>query len=494
MTSNVRTNAHDELLESLNRQLFIGGRWIPAHDGALMPVINPATANELTTVSDGGAEDGHAALCAAAVADADWRRTPPRVRSEILTRARELVIVNADSLATVMTLEMGKPLPEARGEVMYAAEFLRWFAEEAVRIEGSFSITPDGATRAVVSPVAVGPCLLITPWNFPLAMAARKVAPALAAGCTVVLKPAPQTPLSALCFASILEQAGLPDGVLNVISTSRAAEVCAPMWGDPALRKLSFTGSTDVGKVLLAEAATSVIRTSMELGGNAPFIVFDDADLDVAVESAMQAKMRNMGEACTAGNRFFVHERVMSEFADRFATRMDALTVGPGVASGTDVGPLIDAESLAKVERLVDDAIARGGRRVTRRGVGASDGYFYPPTVLVDVDPDSDMCHTEIFGPVAALQSFTDDDDVIAAANATPWGLVAYVFTQDVDRAQSVSDALEVGMVGLNSGIVSNPAMPFGGVKQSGLGREGGRLGIDEYVEYKLISSPVRTR
>jgi succinate-semialdehyde dehydrogenase/glutarate-semialdehyde dehydrogenase len=455
-------------------------------------VDNPATGDVLTSIADASPEDGRRALDAAVHAQRDWARTAPRQRSELLRTAYEALLARTEELALLMTLEMGKPLDEARGEVRYAAEFMRWFSEEAVRIDGGYATAPDGAKRSLVTAAPVGPCLLITPWNFPLAMGTRKIAPAIAAGCTMVLKPAPQTPLSSLALAAILAEAGLPAGVLNVVTTTRAGELIEPLLRSGHIRKLSFTGSTDVGRILLAQSGSAVIRTSMELGGNAPFIVFADADLDVAVDAAMQAKMRNMGEACTAANRFFVHEDVAAEFCERLAGRMGALRTAPGWIDGAQVGPLIDALSLAKVERLVEDAVARGASVVTGGRRVDGPGHFYPPTVLTGIEAGSEMTTTEIFGPVAAVQTFGDEDDVVAMANNTPWGLVGYVFSQDVDRALGVSEELEVGMVGLNCGIVSDPATPFGGVKESGLGREGGRVGIDEFLEYKLISMPIR--
>ena len=387
---------------------------------------------------------------------------------------------------------MGKPLAEARGEVGYAAELIRWFAEEAVRIDGGYAHRPDGAARNVQLKQPVGPCLLIVPWNFPLAMGARKVGPAIAAGCTSILKPAPQTPLSSLALAQLLTDAGLPPGVLNVLPTSRAGEIVAPMLDSGVIRKLSFTGSTAVGKLLLEQAAGHVVRTSMELGGNAAFLVLEDADLDVAVDAALAAKMRNMGEACTAANRFLVHTSVAEEFADRLGTRMSALTVGDGLEDGVEVGPLIDQPARDKVQGLMRDALDRGATLVTGGGCPDRRGYFVEPTVLTDVHPESALNYTEIFGPLAAIQTFTDLDDAIARANDTDWGLVGYVITRDVDRALNVSEQLQVGMVGLNTGIVSTPSAPFGGIKQSGLGREGGRLGIEEYLETKYISIPVR--
>jgi succinate-semialdehyde dehydrogenase / glutarate-semialdehyde dehydrogenase len=492
MTATVQTDRFTTFAEGFPRKLFIDGRWIDATDATTMAVKNPATGEVLATVADASPQDGRRALDAAVRAQHDWSSTPPRRRSDILRRAFDLVLAREDDLALLMTLEMGKPLDEARGEVRYAAEFLRWFSEEAVRIDGGYATTPDGAKRAIVVAAPVGPCLLITPWNFPLAMGARKIGPAIAAGCTMVLKPAPQTPLSSLALCAILTEAGLPAGVLNVVTTSQAGDLTEPLLRSGDVRKLSFTGSTAVGKILLAQCASAVVRTSMELGGNAAFIVFGDADIDLAVDAAMQAKMRNMGEACTGANRFYVHEDVAEEFSQRLAQRMGALRVGAGWADGVQVGPLIDGQSRDKVDRLVRDAIARGATVVTGGQAPSGDGYFYPPTVLTDVDPRSDLCGTEIFGPVAAIQTFTDADDVVALANRTPWGLVGYVFSQDLDRALNVSEGLEVGMVGLNAGIVSDPATPFGGVKESGLGREGGRVGIDEFLEYKLISMPLR--
>ena len=473
-------------------QLFIGGKWVDAADGATMPVHDPATGAILCSVADAGLQDARLAEDAAVQAQEAWARTPPRARSEILRRAYELVLAHTDELAALITAEMGKPLAEARGEVAYAAEFFRWFSEEAVRITGDFGTLPDGRNRMLVSRRPVGPCLLITPWNFPLAMGTRKIGPAIAAGCTMVLKPAPQTPLSSLALAAILADAGLPDGVLNVVTTSRAGEVCEPLLRGGRIRKLSFTGSTAVGRLLLAQCADTIVRTSMELGGNAPFIVFDDADLDAAVDAAMVAKMRNMGEACTAANRFFVHRSVAEEFGRQLADRMGSLVVGPGSRDGVDVGPLIDGAGRAKVEELVADAVERGARVLVGGRAPEGPGCFYPPTVLADVAPDSTLMDTEIFGPVAAILTFDEEEEAIRRANDTDWGLVGYVFTEGLDRAMRVSERLEVGMVGLNTGLVSNPAAPFGGVKQSGLGREGGSVGIDEFLEYHYVAVPVR--
>ncbi|MGW7043471.1 NAD-dependent succinate-semialdehyde dehydrogenase [Streptomyces avermitilis] len=480
------------ILHDVPRQLFIGGTWANATDGATMPVDDPATGEILCHVADAGPKDARLAEDAAVEAQDGWARTAPRERSEILRRAYEIILSRTDELALLMTSEMGKPLAEARGEVAYAAEFFRWFSEEAVRIDGGYGTLPDGRNRMLLMRRPVGPCLLITPWNFPLAMGTRKIGPAIAAGCAMLLKPAPQTPLSSLALAGILKEAGLPDGVLNVVTTSRAGEVVEPLLTGGRIRKLSFTGSTQVGRLLLAQCADAVVRTSMELGGNAPFIVLDDADLSAAVDGAMTAKMRNMGEACTAANRFFVHRSVADEFGRRLAERMGALVVGPGTRGGVDVGPLIDEAGRAKVEDLVADAVERGARVLVGGVAPDGPGRFYPPTVLADVDPGSRLMETEIFGPVAAILVFDDEDEVVCRANDTPWGLVGYVFTEGLDRALRVSERLEVGMVGVNTGLVSNPAAPFGGVKQSGLGREGGRVGIEEFLEYKYLAVPVR--
>ncbi|TMR97876.1 NAD-dependent succinate-semialdehyde dehydrogenase [Nonomuraea basaltis] len=477
-------------MERVPKRLFIAGRWADAASGATMPVEDPATGQILCHVADAGPEDGRRAEEAAFAAQEEWARTAPRARSEILRRAYDIIISRTDELALLMTSEMGKPLAEARVEVAYAAEFFRWFSEEAVRIEGAYGTLPDGRNRMLLMRRPVGPCLLITPWNFPLAMGTRKIGPAIAAGCTMVLKPAPQTPLSTLALAAILQEAGLPDGVLNVVPTSGPGALVEPMLRGGRIRKLSFTGSTQVGRTLLAQCAGTVVRASLELGGNAPFIVFGDADLDVAVDGAMVAKMRNMGEACTAANRFFVHTSVADEFAARLAERMGSLVVGPGTEPGVDVGPLIDQAGRAKVADLVADAVERGAKVLVGGETPDGPGCFYPPTVLTGVDPGSRLLGTEIFGPVAAVLTFDDEDEVVRAANDTEWGLVAYVFTRDLSRALRVGERLEVGMVGLNTGLVSNPAAPFGGVKQSGLGREGGRVGIEEFLEYKYLAIP----
>jgi succinate-semialdehyde dehydrogenase / glutarate-semialdehyde dehydrogenase len=478
------------VVDQVPKQLFIAGAWQDAEAGRTLSVDDPATGKELAQVADASPADAKRAADAAAAAQPGWAATPPRVRGEILRRAYEIVVSRTEELALLMTLEMGKPLEQARGEVAYAAEFFRWFSEEAVRIDGGFSTAPDGGNRILVLRQPVGPCLLITPWNFPLAMGTRKIGPAVAAGCTMVLKPAPQTPLSTLALAAILTEAGLPDGVLNVVPTSDAAGVVEPLLRGGQIRKLSFTGSTQVGRILLAQCADTVVRTSMELGGNAAVLVFDDADLDVAVEGTMLAKMRNMGEACTAANRVFVHRSVAGEFASRVAARMAALTVGPGTEPGVDVGPLIDDAGRHKVDSLVRDAVAHGAEVLTGGELPAGPGCFYPPTVLTGVSGDAALMKTEIFGPVAAITAFDTEEEALAAANDTEWGLVGYVFTRSLDRALRVSERLETGMVGLNTGLVSNPAAPFGGVKQSGLGREGGRVGIDGFLEDKYVAIP----
>ncbi|MGW3960037.1 NAD-dependent succinate-semialdehyde dehydrogenase [Amycolatopsis sp. NPDC005003] len=478
------------VVDRVPKQLFIAGAWQDAEAGRTLSVDDPATGKELAQVADASPADARRAADAAAAAQPGWAATPPRARGEILRRAYEIVVSRTEELALLMTLEMGKPLDQARGEVAYAAEFFRWFSEEAVRIDGGLSTAPDGGNRIMVLRQPVGPCLLITPWNFPLAMGTRKIGPAVAAGCTMVLKPAPQTPLSTLALAEILAEAGLPDGVLNVVPTSDAAGVVEPLLRGGQIRKLSFTGSTQVGRILLAQCADTVVRTSMELGGNAAVLVFDDADLDAAVEGTMLAKMRNMGEACTAANRILVHRSVAGEFASRVAARMAALTVGPGTESGVDVGPLIDDAGRRKVDSLVRDAIEHGAEVLTGGELPAGPGCFYPPTVLTGVSADAALMRTEIFGPVAAITAFDTEEEALAAANDTEWGLVGYVFTRSLDRALRVAERLETGMVGLNTGLVSNPAAPFGGVKQSGLGREGGRVGMDGFLEYKYVAIP----
>jgi succinate-semialdehyde dehydrogenase / glutarate-semialdehyde dehydrogenase len=475
------------VLKAVPKGLFIGGEWRPASGGAQIDVEDPSTGEILTQVPDAEITDGTAALDAAVAAQGEWAATPPRERGEILRRAFELLTHRADDLALLMTLEMGKPLAESKGEIAYAAEFFRWFSEEAVRISGRWSVAPNGASRLLTMKQPVGPCLFVTPWNFPMAMGTRKIGPAIAAGCTMVVKPATLTPLSMYALAGILEEAGLPGGVLNVITTSRTGAVVEPLIRDPRLRKLSFTGSTEVGQRLVEQSAQQLLRLSMELGGNAPFLVFGDADLDAAVQGAMQAKMRNMGEACTAANRFLVHESVAPEFSKAFAARMGALTVGRGSEPGVDVGPLVDAATRDKASELVADAVATGATVLTGGERVGDRGYFYAPTVLSGVQPDARLLAEEIFGPVAPITTFSTDDEALAMANDTEFGLIAYAFTRDLSRAMRIAEGLETGMVGLNQGVVSNPAAPFGGVKHSGFGREGGAEGIDEYLETKYV-------
>ncbi len=485
LTEESLTDAARAAVESVPDGLFIGGRWRPA--AATMPVLDPATGQQLRTVADATPEEGIAALDAAAAAQAQWARTPARERSDILMRAHRLLLDDADRLALIATLEMGKPLAEARGEITYAAEFFRWFAEEAVRLDGGYMPAPGGGSRFLVTKQPVGPSLLITPWNFPMAMGARKIGPALAAGCTCVVKPAEQTPLCTLALAEILNKAGVPAGVVNVVTTSDPGSLMTPLILDPRSRKLSFTGSTAVGKILLEQCARTVMRTSMELGGNAPFLVFEDADLDAAVEGALAAKMRNIGQACTAANRFFVQRLVATDFAERLTARMAQLPLGPGTEPGVVVGPLIDGDAVAKVTELVADARARGAKVLLGGDPVEGPGNFYPATVLTDVPDDAMICHTEVFGPVACLATFDTEDEAVDRANDTPYGLVGYVYTENLRRGLRVSEALDSGMVGLNQGVVSNPAAPFGGVKESGLGREGGLVGIDEFLESKYI-------
>ena len=479
-------NEH-RVVESVPRLLFIGGEWREGQS-ATFAVEDPSTGEALTEVADASPEDAMAALDAAVEAGPGWAAVPARERGEILRRAFESVIERAEDLALLMTLEMGKPLKESRAEIIYGAEFLRWFSEEAVRIEGSYAVSPNGQGRVLTMRQPVGPCLLITPWNFPLAMGTRKIAPAIAAGCTMVVKPAQQTPLSMLALAQILDEAGLPGGVLNLVTASSSGSTMEPLIRDRRLRKLSFTGSTEVGRKLMQQSSDGLLRLSMELGGNAPFLVFEDADLDAAVTGAVIAKMRNIGEACTAANRFHVAAPVANEFAARLARRLGAMKVGRGTEDGVEVGPLIDSTQRDKVAELVDDATGRGARPLTGGAAVDGPGYFYEATVLADVPDDARLLGEEIFGPVAPIRSFESEDDAIAAANATEYGLVAYVFTRDLKRALRVVERLETGMVGLNQGMVSNAAAPFGGVKASGFGREGGHEGINEYLEVKYVA------
>ena len=476
------------VVDAVQTGLLIGGRWRSATGGETLDVEDPATGKVLTSVADASPEDGVAALDAAVATQAGWAATAPRERGEILRRAFELMTERTDDLALLMTLEMGKTVAESKAEITYAAEFFRWFAEEAVRIEGGYAVSVNGQGRKLVMRQPVGPCLLITPWNFPAAMGTRKIGPAVAAGCTMVMKPAQQTPLSMLALAGILVEAGLPAGVLNIITTRSTGKVMEPLIRDGRARKLSFTGSTAVGRMLIEQSAEQVLRTSMELGGNAPFLVFADADLDAAVDGAVIAKMRNIGEACTAANRFYVHRDVAQEFSRRLAERMDALKIGRGTEDGVDVGPLIDGDQRAKVQQLVGDAVDKGARVMVGGESVEGAGYFYRPTVLTDVPIEARLQREEIFGPVAPITRFSDDDEAVADANNTEFGLVSYIYTANLNRALRISERLEAGMIGLNQGMVSNPAAPFGGIKHSGLGREGGNVGIDEYLETKYVA------
>ena len=475
------------LLDATPTGLYVGGSWRPSSDGGTIDVEDPSTGRVLTSVADATVEDGRAALDAAVEAQAGWAATAPRERAELLRSAFELITERADAFALLMTLEMGKPVAQSKGEVTYGAEFFRWFSEETVRVAGRWSMSPDGKTRLMTMKQPVGPTLMITPWNFPLAMGTRKIGPAIAAGCTMVIKPASQTPLTMLALAALLEEVGVPKGVVNVLATSHTSDVMSPLIADPRLRKLTFTGSTPVGRHLVKQSADQLLRVSMELGGNAPFLVFADADLDAAVEGAMAAKMRNMGEACTAANRFLVHESVADEFASRFAERMAAQVVGRGTEDGVTVGPLIDDKQRSKVVELVQDAVGRGASVVTGGTPTEGAGYFYAPTVLTGVPADADLTREEIFGPVAPITTFSEDEKAVQMANDTEYGLAAYAYTTDLGRTIRVSEGLHFGMVGINQGIISNPAAPFGGVKHSGFGREGGPEGIEEYLSTKYV-------
>lgn len=479
-----------DLLSADRRRLLIGGDWREASGAARLDVVDPADGSVLTDVADGTLDDARAALDAAVAAQADWAATAPRDRGEILRRAFEAITERSEEFARLMSLEMGKPLAEAAGEVTYGSEFLRWFSEEAVRVHGRWMQAPAGNGRLLTVRKPVGPCLFVTPWNFPLAMGTRKIGPAIAAGCTMVVKPASQTPLTMLALADLLGEAGLPDGVLNVVTTSDSGGLSETLQADPRLRKVSFTGSTGVGRVMVRQSADQLQRVSMELGGNAPFLVFADADLDAAVEGAMLAKMRNMGEACTSANRFVVEESVAEEFGARLAERMGALTLGRGQDDGVDVGPLIDQKAVDSVQSLVDGAVDAGARVLVGGAPVEGDGYFYPPTVVVDVPADAELATTEIFGPVAPITTFRDEDEAIAAANDTEYGLSSYAFTRDLARGIRLAERLEFGMLGLNTGLVSNPAAPFGGMKASGFGREGGFEGIEEYLETTYVAMP----
>lgn len=485
------TQTEQALLDSIPTGLFIGGEWVDGETGATFDVHDPATGDVIRAIADATPADGIRALDAAVAAQESWAATAPRTRSDILRRAFDLVQEHKEDLALLMTLEMGKPLAEARGEVVYGGEFLRWFSEEAVRIAGRYGLNPEGTGNMVVSQRPVGPSFFVTPWNFPFAMATRKIAPALAAGCTVVIKPPALTPLTTMFFTTLLEKAGLPKGVVNVVQTSRSSALSAPIIADPRLRKLSFTGSTEVGRKLIAQAAEGVLRVSMELGGNAPFVVFEDADLDKAVEGALAAKFRNIGQACTAANRFIVHKGVAAEFGRRVTERVNAMKIGRGTEEGVAIGPLIDQDAVAKAAELVGDAVDKGARLLAGGKALEGTGTFYEPTVLTDVVPGSAILREEIFGPVLAIATFESEDEAVRLANDTEYGLVSYVFTENLQRGQRMIDKLETGMMGLNVGVVSNAAAPFGGVKQSGVGREGGFEGIHEYLSTKYTLIPV---
>jgi succinate-semialdehyde dehydrogenase/glutarate-semialdehyde dehydrogenase len=477
-----------DVMSKVPTDLFIGGTWRAASEGGRFDVTDPATGDVIAQVADASAEDGLAAVAAAHEAGKAWAATPPRQRAEVLRRAWQLMTERADEIATLISLENGKALPDAKGEATYAAEFFRWYAEETVRMDGMVTTAPSGANRIMVIHQPVGVCVLVTPWNFPAAMATRKIGPALGAGCSVVLKPASDTPLTALLMAQVLDDAGVPAGVVNVVPARRSGEVVSAMVHDDRVRKLSFTGSTEVGRVLLKEAADTIVNTSMELGGNAPFLVFADADLDAAIEGAMIAKMRNGGEACTAANRFYVEASVAESFASKLAEKMGAMKVGPGTDPETEVGPLVNDAAVQKVDELVTGALGSGARAIVGGAVPDRTGCYYDPTVLVDVPADAAILREEIFGPVAPIVTFTEEDEAVRYANDTEYGLVAYVYTGDLARGLRVSEALESGMVGVNRGLVSDPAAPFGGVKQSGIGREGGHEGLLDYTESKYIA------
>ncbi len=478
------------LLAQVPDRLFIGGEWVESTSGRTITVTDPATGNVLKTIADASVADGARAMDAAAAAQPGWAATAPRVRGEILRRAFDLLQDRADEFALLMTIEMGKPFAEARGEVGYGGEFLRWFSEEAVRITGRYGSNPEGTGRMIVTHLPVGPSFLITPWNFPLAMATRKIAPAIAAGCTSIIKPAELTPLTTLYFAKLLEDAGLPKGVVNVITTSTSRDVSTPIIADPRLRKLSFTGSTSVGQQLMKQAADGVLRTSMELGGNAPFLVFEDADLDKAVDGVIVAKFRNVGQACTAANRIIVHESIAAEFAARVTARVKALKIGRGTEDGVGIGPLINDAAVDKADELVQDAVAKGATILSGGVRMPGAGSFYEPTVLTGVVAGSDILREEIFGPVLSITTFTDEADAVAKANDTEYGLISYAYTKDLARGLRLIESLETGMMALNAGVISNAAAPFGGVKQSGVGREGGFEGIHEYLETKYVLTP----
>ena len=472
----------------MQTELFIGGRWRPASDGATFPIIDPSTEQTIAEVSSATVDDVLDAVEVAHVAGIEWASRAPRERAEILRKSWELLTSRKDEIVEYIVRENGKAIPDAVGEASYAIEFFRWYSEEAVRNYGEILTSPSGGNKIVVMHQPIGVSVLVTPWNYPAAMATRKIAPAIAAGCPVILKPASDTPLTALLVAEILTEAGIPPGVMNVVPSRRSGEVVAAMLHHPLTRKLSFTGSTEVGRSLLREAADCVVNCSMELGGNAPFLVLDDADIDAAVAGAMIAKMRNGGEACTAANRFYAHERIYEEFADKFTAAMAAFKVGPGLEPGVELGPMINEWAIKDIDRLVQDATSKGSELLTGGVPLERTGYYYPPTVLGNVPADADILREEVFGPVAPIVSFSDDDEVIAQANDTEFGLVSYLYTQDIGRGMAISERLDAGMIGLNRGLVSDPAAPFGGSKQSGLGREGSHEGMREYMETKYIA------
>jgi len=477
-----------QLIDSLPTKLWIGGEQVDAKNGATMAVDDPSTGQTLVEIADASPEDATKALDAACAVQREWAGTPSRERGEILRKAWELVVARTEDIALLMTLEMGKALSESKAEITYGSEFLRWFAEEAVRINGRYTASPTGTGRILVTKQPVGPCLAITPWNFPLAMGTRKFGPAFAAGCTMIVKPASATPLTMLLLAEIFNEAGLPKGVFSVVTSSHSSEVTEPLINDPRLRKLTFTGSTSVGKSLVEKSSKNLLRTSMELGGNAPFIVFDDADVDAAVDGAMLAKMRNGGEACTSANRFHVANAVREEFTSKLVAKMQALKVGRGSEEGTEVGPLINQDQVDTVTELVDDAVSKGAKVLCGGSAPDGPGTYYTPTVLGDVPAEARILHEEVFGPVAPITGFDTEDEGIALANDTEFGLVAYMYTQGLDRGLRVAEALESGIVGINRGVVSDVAGPFGGIKESGFGREGGSEGINEYLEVKYIA------
>ena len=479
---------YDNLLADVPTDLWIGGKWRKSSDNQRFDVIDPATERTVASVASATVDDAIAAIDAAEAAFPAWAAKKPRERAEILRKAFELIMRDAERLAKLITVENGKALPDSRGEVAYAAEFFRWNAEEAVRNLGQMSVAPSSGARILVQHKPAGIAVLVTPWNFPAAMATRKIGPALAAGCPVVLKPASDTPLTMLALMPILEEAGVPAGVVNVIPSRSSGKVVSAMLHDPRVRVVSFTGSTEVGRVLLREAADNIVKPAMELGGNAPFLVFEDADIDAAIEGAMIAKMRNMGEACTAANRFYVHEKVHDVFAQKLTDKMNSLKIGNGLDEGVNLGPLVNKEGRDKVIELVDDAVSKGAKVLTGGKTPDGAGFFYPATVITNVPDNAKMLNEEIFGPVASIQTFKSEDEAIKRANDTEYGLVAYLYTRDIGRGMRVSEKLDFGMIGLNRGLVSDPAAPFGGMKQSGLGREGRHEGMMEFLETQYVS------